>query len=33
MPPGLPFGGVEDSGYGHDAVLEYTREKAAIIRI
>ncbi|MEV5328576.1 aldehyde dehydrogenase family protein [Nonomuraea sp. NPDC052634] len=28
MPPGLPFGGVEDSGYGHDAVLEYTREKA-----
>ncbi|MFB9472910.1 aldehyde dehydrogenase family protein [Nonomuraea salmonea] len=33
MPPGLPFGGVKDSGYGHDAVLEYTREKAAIIKI
>lgn len=32
MPPGLPFGGVKDSGYGHDAVLEYTREKAAIIQ-
>ncbi|GAA3538273.1 aldehyde dehydrogenase [Nonomuraea rosea] len=33
MPPGLPFGGVKDSGYGHDSVLEYTREKAAIIQI
>ncbi|NUR83030.1 MAG: aldehyde dehydrogenase family protein, partial [Nonomuraea sp.] len=33
MPPGLPFGGVKDSGYGHDGVLEYTREKAAIIQI
>ncbi|MFI6483046.1 aldehyde dehydrogenase family protein [Nonomuraea sp. NPDC050663] len=33
MPPGLPFGGVKDSGYGHDAVLEYTRQKAAIIQI
>ncbi|NBE92542.1 aldehyde dehydrogenase family protein [Nonomuraea sp. KC401] len=33
MPPGLPFGGVKDSGYGHDAVLEFTREKAAIIQI
>lgn len=33
MPPGLPFGGVKDSGYGHDAVLEYTREKAAIIQV
>ncbi|GIH76665.1 aldehyde dehydrogenase family protein [Planobispora longispora] len=32
MPPGLPFGGIKDSGYGHDAVLEYTREKAAIIQ-
>ncbi|GAA3797813.1 aldehyde dehydrogenase [Sphaerisporangium flaviroseum] len=32
MPPGLPFGGVKDSGYGHDAVLAYTREKAAIIQ-
>lgn len=32
MPPGLPFGGVKDSGYGHDAVLQYTREKAAIIQ-
>jgi aldehyde dehydrogenase (NAD+) len=33
MPPGLPFGGVKDSGYGHDSVLAYTREKAAIIQI
>ncbi|MEV0583473.1 aldehyde dehydrogenase family protein [Nonomuraea sp. NPDC050310] len=33
MPPGLPFGGVKDSGYGHDAMIEYTREKAAIIQI
>ncbi|NUO56352.1 MAG: aldehyde dehydrogenase family protein, partial [Hamadaea sp.] len=33
MPPGLPFGGVKDSGYGHDSVIEYTREKAAIIQI
>ncbi|WP_327091004.1 aldehyde dehydrogenase family protein [Nonomuraea sp. NBC_01738] len=32
MPPGLPFGGVKASGYGHDAVLEYTREKAAVIQ-
>ncbi|MFI6595310.1 aldehyde dehydrogenase family protein [Nonomuraea sp. NPDC050536] len=32
MPPGLPFGGVKDSGYGHDSVLQYTREKAAIIQ-
>ena len=27
----LPFGGVKDSGFGHDAVLEFTREKAAVI--
>ncbi|MEW9549387.1 aldehyde dehydrogenase family protein [Nonomuraea sp. NPDC050783] len=33
MPPGLPFGGVKDSGYGHDSVLEFTREKAAVIQI
>ncbi|GAA0431384.1 aldehyde dehydrogenase [Acrocarpospora corrugata] len=32
MPAGLPFGGLKDSGYGHDGVLEYTREKAAIIQ-
>ena len=31
--PQMPFGGVKDSGYGHDSVLEYTREKAAIIQI
>ncbi|MBB5131038.1 aldehyde dehydrogenase (NAD+) [Thermocatellispora tengchongensis] len=31
MPPGLPFGGVKDSGYGHDSVLSYTREKTAIL--
>jgi aldehyde dehydrogenase (NAD+) len=27
----LPFGGVKDSGYGHDSVFEYTREKSAVI--
>ena len=27
----LPFGGFKDSGYGHDELLEFTREKAAII--
>jgi aldehyde dehydrogenase (NAD+) len=29
----LPFGGFKESGYGHDAVLEFTREKAAVIAI
>ncbi|MBA2810196.1 aldehyde dehydrogenase family protein [Streptomyces sp. KM273126] len=28
----LPFSGVKDSGYGHDAVMEFTREKAAVIK-
>jgi aldehyde dehydrogenase (NAD+) len=27
----LPFGGIKDSGYGHDEVLEFTREKTAVI--
>jgi aldehyde dehydrogenase (NAD+) len=27
----LPFGGVKESGYGHDSILEYTREKTAVI--
>ena len=27
----LPFVGMKDSGYGHDDVLEFTREKTAII--
>ena len=27
----LPFGGVKDSGFGHDTILEFTREKAAVI--
>ncbi|RJL34634.1 aldehyde dehydrogenase family protein [Bailinhaonella thermotolerans] len=33
MPPGLPFGGVKDSGYGNDSLLSYTREKTAIIQL
>jgi aldehyde dehydrogenase (NAD+) len=31
MPPGLPFEGVKDSGYGHDSVLANTREKTCVI--
>jgi aldehyde dehydrogenase (NAD+) len=27
----LPFGGVKQSGYGHDDLLEFTREKSAVI--
>ena len=27
----LPFMGVKDSGYGHDDVMEFTREKTAVI--
>ena len=27
----LPFGGIKDSGYGHDSVLEFSREKSAVI--
>jgi succinate-semialdehyde dehydrogenase/glutarate-semialdehyde dehydrogenase len=29
--PETPFGGVKESGYGHDDVMEFTREKAAVI--
>ena len=29
----LPFGGIKESGYGHDEVLEFTREKAAVIAL
>ncbi|GAB2865424.1 aldehyde dehydrogenase [Actinocorallia aurea] len=29
--PGLPFGGWNDSGYGHDALLDNTREKSVVL--
>lgn len=29
----MPFTGVKDSGYGHDEILDFTREKAAVIAI
>lgn len=29
----LPFGGVKDSGKGHDHILEYTREKSTIVAV
>lgn len=29
----LPFGGIKESGYGHDSVLDFTREKAAVISL
>jgi aldehyde dehydrogenase (NAD+) len=29
----LPFGGIKESGYGYDEVIEFTREKAAVISI
>jgi aldehyde dehydrogenase (NAD+) len=29
----LPFGGIKESGYGHDDILEYTREKAIVIAV
>ncbi len=29
----LPFGGMKESGYGHDTILEYTREKTAVISV
>jgi aldehyde dehydrogenase (NAD+) len=31
MPPGLPFEGMKDSGYGHDSVLANTREKSCLM--
>jgi len=27
----LPFGGIKDSGYGHDDIMEFTYEKTAVI--
>jgi aldehyde dehydrogenase (NAD+) len=29
----LPFAGIKESGYGHDSILEYTREKAVVIAV
>lgn len=29
----LPFAGIKESGYGHDDLLEFTQEKAAVISI
>ncbi len=29
----LPFGGFKESGYGHDTVIEFTREKSAVVAI
>ena len=29
----LPFAGIKESGYGHDEVLEFTREKSAVIAL
>lgn len=29
----LPFAGVKESGYGHDEVEEFSREKAAVIAL
>jgi len=31
--PGLPFGGFKESGYGTDAILEYTHKKACVIEL
>jgi aldehyde dehydrogenase (NAD+) len=28
----LPFGGIKDSGYGHDDIMEFTYEKTAVIQ-
>jgi aldehyde dehydrogenase (NAD+) len=29
----LPFGGIKESGYGHDDIMEYTREKSIVIAV
>jgi aldehyde dehydrogenase (NAD+) len=29
----IPFAGIKESGYGHDEVLEYSREKGAVIAL